>query len=214
MAAEDGFWMSTHSGRRVYPLALHPGQFHIDDIAQGLSNVTRFSGQGDFYSVAEHSERGSHRAYAAYGVRVAYEFLMHDAAEAYMGGDMVKPIVEILDDYRTLRERMQAAISVAFDLPLGMTPECKEVDVRMLVTEAPVIFHHKDAWWEAPHYPKPYEDEWVTLADRPREGTGDDDPIIFARPLGMQFWPPRMARRKFMEQYHRLRKEIDDDDAA
>lgn len=204
MAANEGFWMSTFTGRRVYPLALHPEQFHIDDIAQGLSNVTRFSGQGEHYSVAEHCERGSRHTDDA---RLAYEFLLHDSAEAYMGGDMVKPIVEILDDYRTLRHRMQVCIRERFGLPKEMTAACKEIDERMLVTEAPVIFHHTDTWWLEPHFPQPYPDEWISFASRPRVGDDRDDES-FARPLEMQFWPPRMARRRFMERYHELRQEL------
>lgn len=173
----------------------------------GLSNVTRFSGQGGFYSVAEHSVRGAARAELAYGARVAHEFLLHDGAEAFLGGDMVKPIVEILDDYRTLRDRMQECISEKFAVPWPMTPECKLIDVRMLVTEAPVIFHHDDKWWEAPHFPRPYEDEWIKFASRPKVGDDRDEPE-FVRPLEMQFWPPRMAHRRFLEEYHRLRKEL------
>lgn len=204
MAARDGFWMSTYKGKRVYPLNLHPEQFCIEDIARGLSNVTRFSGQGGFYSVAEHSVRG---AAHADDPRVAYEFLLHDGAEAYMGGDMVKPIVEILDDYRELRERMQQCIRERFGLPREMTGACKEIDVRMLVTEAPVIFNHADEWWKEPHFPRPYEGEWIKFASRLKVGDDRDEPE-FARPLDMQFWPPRMAERRFLQRYQELRQEL------
>jgi hypothetical protein len=202
LSAKEGFWMSTHTGKRMLPLALHPDQFCIEDIAMGLSNVTRFSGQGGFYSVAEHSVRGARHAREDYTPGIAFEFLMHDAAEAYMGGDMVKPIVEILDDYRTLRERMQTVINHKFGLPPEMSRECKDTDRRMLVTEAPVIFHHDDKWWEQIPV-EPYHNEWVALADKPRTGTGHDLPYV---PVPeRQFWPPRMAHRLFMELYQQLR---------
>lgn len=206
MAAEDGFWLSTYTGRRVYPLRLHPDQFSITDIAMGLSNIARFSGQSaGLLSVAEHCVRGAAHASTP---ALAREFLLHDAAEAYLG-DMVKPAVEILDEYRELRDRMQRCIAEKFALPWPMTPECKAIDERMLVTEAPVVFAHRDTWWEQPPFPSPYDGEWITLADRPR--VGDDRPDQpFVRPLDYQFWPPRMARRRFLDEYHKLQGKQDD----
>lgn len=66
--------------------------FHLDDIANALSNICRFGGHVRFYSVAEHCVRVS-RILEEWGWDPALQRLglFHDAAEAYIG-DIVRPI--------------------------------------------------------------------------------------------------------------------------
>src|SRR5262245_14828098 len=70
-----------YSGAWFDFLAPSESAFTIEDIAHGLSNICRYSGQCKrFYSVAEHSLLVSE-------VAEGFEFaaLLHDAAEAFIG---------------------------------------------------------------------------------------------------------------------------------
>lgn len=206
MAAKQGFWLSTYSGKRIYPLDLNEDDFVIEDIAHGLSNACRYAGQSvSFYSVAEHSVRGSIHAS---NPKVALEFLMHDAAEAYLG-DAVKPLTELLSEYNILIDKMQSVINKKFGLPWPMSNECKEIDERMLRTEAEAVFLHNDKWWEQPRYGEPYLNEWKFNKDRARIGiaTGSDD-VPTAQPIDMQFWPPRLAKRFWLLRFEELTREV------
>ena len=55
-------WIQTHSGLAFDLLDPKPDQINIHDIANALSKLCRFTGHvKQFYSVAEHSIRVSHR---------------------------------------------------------------------------------------------------------------------------------------------------------
>lgn len=59
--------------------------FHIEDIAHSLSNVCRFAGHVNFYSVAEHSLRVSrYLKDKGHGRSLQMAGLLHDASEAYL----------------------------------------------------------------------------------------------------------------------------------
>src|ERR1700734_2059257 len=76
-----------HSGAWFDFAAPHSSRFTIEDIAHGLANICRYSGQCNrFYSVAEHSVLVSEIA-----VGFELEALMHDAAEAFLG-DITRPL--------------------------------------------------------------------------------------------------------------------------
>jgi 5'-deoxynucleotidase YfbR-like HD superfamily hydrolase len=67
--------------------------FTIDDIAHGLANICRYSGQcSSFYSVAEHSILVSETAKG-----FEFEALLHDAAEAFLG-DITRPLKQMLPE--------------------------------------------------------------------------------------------------------------------
>lgn len=58
--------------------------FDIQDIAKALSNMCRYTGHVEFYSVAEHLVRvAQYLADAGYPKRVQLAGLLHDAHEAY-----------------------------------------------------------------------------------------------------------------------------------
>jgi hypothetical protein len=93
----------------------------------------RFAGHlRDFYSVAEHSVRGSFEVPEEY----AFEFLMHDASEAYIV-DIPRPLkyCTAMSGYREIEENVQNVINMKYGLPLEMHPSVKEADNRMLCTE-------------------------------------------------------------------------------
>jgi len=73
-------WILTASGRHFNYLDPRPGDIDILDIAQGLANECRYTGQTRaFYSVAQHAWLASQIV-----PRIcALEALLHDASEAY-----------------------------------------------------------------------------------------------------------------------------------
>lgn len=216
MIPREGFWMTTKSGRRIYFDDPRPEDFEIEDIAHGLANVCRYSGQCvSFYSVAEHCFRGSLRAAdvlkedggGSDPVRIAtlaYAFLMHDSPEAYMG-DMVHGLKQMSPSYAATEAKMLSAISAKFKFELSSMSD--RIDRRMLVTEAPAMFTHGDKWWEAPGYPPPFENEWVKARHQPMlDDERGDGPI--AKTVDNQFMPPRQAKALFLARFKYLREQL------
>lgn len=71
-------------------------RFDIDVIGKSLSNICRFGGHVNFYSVAEHSVRVSDSLYkAGGGTRLRLMGLLHDATETYIG-DITRPLKKSL----------------------------------------------------------------------------------------------------------------------
>lgn len=140
------FWSQTYSG--VAFSLLHPDaeMVRIQDIAHHLSLINRFNGATKIaYNVAEHSVSVS---YIVAGQakeegrpqhevdRIAFQGLLHDAAEAYMG-DTVRPMKRILPEFfELIEERVNAAISKRFNVELEQLPaEIHHADTVMLMTE-------------------------------------------------------------------------------
>lgn len=126
-----GATMITAGGLYFDFLDPQPEQIQLTDIAWGLSNCCRFNGHVQtFYSVAQHSVLVSlivpeDQALAA---------LLHDASEAYTG-DMVKPLKQLLPDFKAVEKRIETAIASKFGLPVEMSAEIKNADLRLLRTE-------------------------------------------------------------------------------
>lgn len=102
-----GPWIQTFSGRKFFVFDPRPEDVDIEDIAHGLSNTCRFSGQvSKFYSVAQHSVLVSQCVFLATGSSsLALSSLLHDASEAYTG-DFPSPWKKL----------------VLIDLPSGTVP--------------------------------------------------------------------------------------------
>ena len=101
-----------HSGAWFDFAAPNSSSFTVDDIAQGLANICRYSGQCNrFYSVAEHSLLVSETA-----VGFELEALMHDAAEAFLG-DITRPLKQMLPDYKRIESEVERAIFRQFRDP-------------------------------------------------------------------------------------------------
>lgn len=116
-------WQRMLSGRRLDLLDPTPMDIEIEDIAHGLAFVARWNGQtlGDFaYSVAEHSllvEALFTRMNPMTPVKWQLAALLHDAPE-YVIGDMISPVkAAVGPGYRTLDDRLTAAIHLRFGLP-------------------------------------------------------------------------------------------------
>jgi 5'-deoxynucleotidase YfbR-like HD superfamily hydrolase len=161
-AAPEGPWILTASGR---PFALlHPEDSVIDieDIAEALAKLCRWTGHTrQFYSVAQHSGivhdilPMNARPYA----------LLHDAHEAYIG-DWSTPLkwavraaggAETAHAIDTVTDRIDAAIHKAAGLAWPPPPEVasavKRADLIALATEKRDLMPSGGPEWEMPMPP-------------------------------------------------------------
>lgn len=148
--------------------------FTIDDIAHGLSLTCRFAGQcSAFYSVAEHS------VYASLYIKppLAFQALMHDAAEAFIG-DVSRPLKDLLPEYRAIEHRIETAVLDRVGLVLPLDPEVKNIDVVMLVTEQHQLMRNSDDW----------------------PSTRGKKPLDIKLPC----WPPQIAKAQFLARFRQL----------
>jgi len=150
-----GDWTQTLTGRKFWPLEPKAGDFHLADIAQGLSNECRFGGQIDFYSVAQHCLLVHHfvdldtqdpetmDGLGRYdGLRWA---LLHDAAEAYMK-DIPRPHKKWWGAYTAAETHVMEMIGKRFGVPSypgdhwPMPEIVKRADDDALRTEAGLLY--------------------------------------------------------------------------
>jgi 5'-deoxynucleotidase YfbR-like HD superfamily hydrolase len=152
--------------------------FTIEDVAHGLSQTCRFAAQCErFYSVAQHS---------VYVSRIvpeedAFAGLMHDAAEAFIG-DVSKPLKDILPEYRTIEDRIEAAVFARFGVPYPLPRSVKDADLVMLATEQREVMANRDDWD-------------YTSGRRPLE-------------MHIDMWSPADAKRAFLDRFGELRRKI------
>jgi hypothetical protein len=175
-APRRGNWMLAYSGKRVYPVDPRPEDFDIKDIARGLSHMCRFNGHtSQFYSVAQHSVLCAYQA----PQHLKLDALLHDASEAYIA-DIVRPAKGHLPDYLMMEGMICVALAERFGLQYPLPAEIKDIDNRMLVTEAPFLLRGvagaQHQWWKAEGMPAPYD-------------------------IAMRAWTPEHARQRFMEAY-------------
>jgi 5'-deoxynucleotidase YfbR-like HD superfamily hydrolase len=149
----QGDYIGTYNGR-FYPLDPRLEDIDIETIAHALSHLCRFGGHTvEFYSVAQHSVLCAEQAPDEYKL----EALLHDSTEAYLV-DVPRPIKRMLKDYMEIENQIYKSISEKFNIPIDMSPIVKEIDNRILTTEASQLLNNKkDEWWKLPHYAKPYD---------------------------------------------------------
>ncbi|MGO8377693.1 hypothetical protein ACC745_18530 [Rhizobium ruizarguesonis] len=117
-------------------------EFTINDIAQGLSNICRYSGQcKNFYSVAEHS---IHVADTVESFKL--EALMHDATEAFLG-DITRPLKQLLPRYKEIEAAVEDAISQRFGLSEHAKPIIKSADLQVLAAEQAELMPDGTDYW-------------------------------------------------------------------
>ena len=136
----------TASGRFVDVKAPDPKTLVLEDMAHALGYLCRFTGHTRrFYSVAEHLVRGV--AYVSERNRLAW--LLHDAAEAYMG-DMASPLKRQVwsMEYRRYEEWLHTQIWAKFGArDREREPaEVRQVDRRMLATEMRNLLPGRKDW--------------------------------------------------------------------
>ncbi|MGB1159837.1 MAG: YfbR-like 5'-deoxynucleotidase, partial [Alphaproteobacteria bacterium] len=113
-------WQRMLSGRRLDLLDPSPFDIEIDDIAHGLSRVSRWNGQtvGEHsFSVAQHSVLVMDLFCASEGKSTPREqlyALLHDAPE-YVIGDLISPFKAAVGlDYKALERKLEQAVHLRF----------------------------------------------------------------------------------------------------
>ncbi len=144
MTAISKRWTQSYSGRVVTPAFLQPDQVQFEDIPHTLCQKVRFNGhlRELGYSVAQHCVLGA-RLIAD---KFKLAFLLHEASEVYLPDipSPIKPLLTIdIGDKRVAWEDLEDQHAHAvFEhlgllelLPLIYSPEVKQMDLEMLMTE-------------------------------------------------------------------------------
>ena len=130
-------WQRMLSGRKLDILSPSPFDIEIEDIALGLSRVTRWNGQTTGkhpYSVAQHSvivEKLFNIEYPDLDKKWNLAALLHDAPE-YVIGDLITPFKYALNNsYRFVEDNLMKAIYLRFGLP-ALLPNDIELKIKKI----------------------------------------------------------------------------------
>ena len=130
-------WQRMLSGRKLDILSPSPFDIEIEDIALGLSRVTRWNGQtiGKYaYSVGQHSmlvEELFNIEYPNLDKKWNLAALLHDAPE-YVIGDLITPFKYALNNsYRYVEDNLMKAIYLRFGLP-ALLPKQIESKIKKI----------------------------------------------------------------------------------
>ena len=152
------------SGRKLDILSPSPLDIEIEDIALGLSRVTRWNGQttgAHAYSVAQHSilvEELFTSEYPNLKNKWKLAALLHDAPE-YVIGDLITPFKYALNNsYREVEENLMKAIYVRFGLP-STIPKSIELKIKKIDKSL--------AWYEAVSVGGYKEEEAMQILKKP-----------------------------------------------
>ena len=147
-------WQRMLSGRKLDILSPSPFDIEIEDIALGLSRVTRWNGQttGKYpYSVAQHSmlvEELFNIEYPDLDKKWNLAALLHDAPE-YVIGDLITPFKYALNNsYRFVEDNLMKAIYLRFGLPAllprHIESKIKKIDKYLAWFEAVDLAGYKE----------------------------------------------------------------------
>lgn len=146
----------------------------IEVIATSLSQINRWNGHTNVpYSVAQHSLLVS----SLVPEEFAFEALLHDAAEAYVG-DCPKPLKKLLPQYQAIEEQHYRVIADHYGLPPQTSDIVKQADAKALLMEN---VYHRDG-----------VDIGISL-----EGVNTDNWLL--APL-----PAKVVREMFIERFRQL----------
>lgn len=187
-ADRKGHWILTYTMRKFWPLDPRQGDFFVEDIAHALANICRYGGHIQSYlSVAQHSVLAAEHV-GSVDPRIRFEALMHDAAEAYPPGDILKPLKHC-DDSRvrgmlSIQDEIEAQLKLQFGLAPMHPEEVSDIDMRLYVTE---------------------------IRDLRRGAHPDERPDLNRYPpleRAIMSWSPAAAEARFLRMYERLTAEI------
>ena len=166
--------IETYTGRWFDPGNPRVADVCIEDIAHALACTARFGGHiRKPYSVAQHSVLCSKMAPDG----LELQALLHDAHEAYIL-DMPRPIKALLPDYQAMERRVEQVVRAALRIPATLDTRVKEVDIRMLTTEAKSFGL---SWW----------DWWPECPP-------------FAELGKLEPWPWAKAKQRFLDRFNAL----------
>ncbi len=184
-------WSQTYTGLAFDYDNMENHEFSPLDFSHSLALLCRYNGHCTrFYSVAEHLVRCSFVAPPEF----AFEALMHDVSEAYLS-DMPRPLKAMMPEYKALEKRVEEAICRKYKLPFPMSPEVKEIDNRMLLTEKDLIM-----------CPPPYE--WDTYGLKPYSYAGFSRAEDVYPQLG---WDWQSAEKAFLDRFKTLYSDYKND---
>lgn len=120
-----------------------PEMITIEDIAAGLAHKGHYSGlTPKYFSIAEHCLL-TEALCAFTGDGLDYELrliaLLHDASEAYIG-DIIRPLKDLVPEFRNIENKIHEAIFKKFDLPIERLHEIKKFDITAQDLEASVFY--------------------------------------------------------------------------
>jgi len=105
-------------------------KFNIKDIANSLSKQCRYIGNtNDFYSVAQHCVMMARTFLLLGEVGKAYQALMHDIAEAYLG-DISSPIKSVLPEYKKMESHIESQLFKHYSVS-DICKDIKSVDFNI-----------------------------------------------------------------------------------
>jgi hypothetical protein len=134
-------WILTESGKR-FDFRASDNPVDIRDIAGALSKMCRFTGHtNNFYSVATHCVLVSHLV----PEHLAFEGLMHDAHEAYIG-DVSSPLKSLLPDYQRIEAHVEAQVRFFFGLPITLDSAVKDADLLACTMERGLLLPEHPEW--------------------------------------------------------------------
>jgi uncharacterized protein len=147
-------WILTYSGRKFYPLSPHIDSIVIQDISHALSNICRFTGHCEFYSVAQHCVLVSYIS----DIADNFHSLLHDASEAYLS-DIAAPVKHLQEYkfYRDAEDRLQSMIYKRFGLSPTEPASTKIADKLLLATEARDLMPVMHSDWKMDIEPLPFK---------------------------------------------------------
>lgn len=179
------------SGRRLDLLDPSPFDIEIEDIAHGLARVARWNGQtrGDHaFSVAEHClvvEDCLGQLKPGISDKWRLAALLHDAPE-YVIGDLISPFKAAVGlDYKTLENKLLAAIHVRFGLPTQLTD-----DITALIKKA----DKASAYFEATQLAGFSREEALEFFGSPRN----------LRPVKLSPLPAHKAQEAYLSRFREL----------
>lgn len=137
-------WIQTVSGRVIDLVNTDPAEVVPEDIAHALSQCNRYTGHARYpYSVALHTIRCA-RMGLRIDRRVALGALLHDAHEAYIA-DVASPLKLLLPEYNKIEAAIELVVQDALAPGLSLNSrergQVRDIDRRMLMTEAPHLLH-------------------------------------------------------------------------
>lgn len=153
-----GNWMTTFTGKQFLLLDPRSEDIDIEDIAHGLSRISRYNGATNGrcgYTVAQHS------VYASWIVGRPYRLpaLLHDASEAY-AGDVITPLKKLLGKtYEDIEKDIMCAVADKFDflwLADDVQEEVKWADKVLLATEVRDLIPSNALWSKITEKPMPF----------------------------------------------------------
>lgn len=133
----DRRYIRTRSDGKFFALEPEHGDIRIEDIAHGLANSCRWSGQCKFwYPVAAHS------VWVSLVVPKPFKLcaLLHDSSEGLGLADIASPFKAFLPDYKKIEDSAMGGIARKYGFEWPVPPEVKKADMLALYHERKVLF--------------------------------------------------------------------------